>query len=202
MEQIYKDRIAALGYDHPVFDTDWEEVKDEILPQDRKTGTGNGTIHVFLGAADAELRKEFAGYYQAVESGADPRDGQVTVRHYFIRSNIISMLGYVCEYYYKKGEDFGTHISQALKTLEESSGNGFFLETDSFLKLSTGSSRLRPYFKQFEQHGVFTDLVRQVLIPDSAYKISMYRDSNGGYAAFWLLGFKDITDFLANPTAE
>ena len=51
MEQIYKDRIAALGYDHLVCDifSDWEEAKDEILPQDRKNGSGNGTIHVFLG---------------------------------------------------------------------------------------------------------------------------------------------------------
>ena len=203
MEQIYKDRIAALGYDHLVCDifSDWEEAKDEILPQDRKNGSGNGTIHVFLGTADPVLRKEFSGYYQAVENGADPRDGQVTVRHYFIRSNIISMLGYVCEYYYQKGDDAGTHISQALRTLENSQGDGFFLKTDSFLKLSTGSSRLRPYFKQFEQHGVFTDLVRQVLIPGSAYKISLYRDHNGGYAAFWLLGFRDLQDFLANPTA-
>ena len=63
MEQIYKDRIAALGYDHLVCDifSDWEEAKDEILPQDRKNGSGNGTIHVFLGAADPVLRKEFSG---------------------------------------------------------------------------------------------------------------------------------------------
>ena len=71
MEQIYKDRIAALGYDHLVCDifSDWEEAKDEILPQDRKNGSGNGTIHVFLGAADPVLRKELSGLLHNPEAG-------------------------------------------------------------------------------------------------------------------------------------
>jgi hypothetical protein len=205
MEQIYKDRIAALGYNHLVCDifTDWEEVKDEILPQDRKSGSGNGTVHVFLGsAADAALRQEFPAYYQDVENGVDPDDGMIRVKHYFIRSNILSMLGYVCEYYYKKYNDAGSFVSKILSTLAKSDTEDGFLATGAYFRLSTGSSKLRPYFKKFDQHGVFTDLVRQVLIPGSAYKISLYRDSSGGYAAFWLLGFPGMPDFLANPTAE
>lgn len=204
MEQIYKDKIAALGYNHLVCDifTEWENVKDEILIQDRKGGSGNGTIHVFLGAADSALRKEFSDYYQAVRNGVDTSVGQVPVKHYFIRSNIISMLGYVCEYYYNAGDDATPYVRTVLQALRAYPENDFFLTTSSYFKLSVGSSKLRPYFKQFESHGVFTDLVRQVLLPNSAYKISLYKNDDGEYAAFWLLGFEGLTNFAANPTTE
>ena len=72
------------------------------------------------------------------------------------------------------------------------------LETSSLFKLSTGSSRLRPYFKQFDSNGVFTKLIRQLLLPNSGYKISLYRNSKGEYAAFWLIGFNYQTDFEAD----
>lgn len=49
MEQIYNDKMQAIGYNHIVCDifSNWENVKDEILISDRKAGSGNGTIHVF-----------------------------------------------------------------------------------------------------------------------------------------------------------
>jgi hypothetical protein len=56
---MYDSKMKELGYNQLVCDifANWEDVKDEILPPDRKQGTGNGTVHVFLGAADSELRK-------------------------------------------------------------------------------------------------------------------------------------------------
>ena len=60
MEESYKKKMEALGYDHFVCEIfgDWENVKDEILLPDRKSGSGNGTVHVILGAADSFLRNE------------------------------------------------------------------------------------------------------------------------------------------------
>ena len=101
MEQIYKNKLNLLGYTQLVCDIfpKWEDVKDEILVPERKSGTGNGTIHVFLGAADNKLQKEFASYYRAVNNGEDPSVGAIEVKHYFLTSNVLSMIGYVCQYY-------------------------------------------------------------------------------------------------------
>lgn len=59
MEQIYNKKMNELGYGQFVCDIflNWEDVKDEILLPDRKEGSGNGTVHVFLGAADECLKK-------------------------------------------------------------------------------------------------------------------------------------------------
>ena len=65
MDQVYNSKMNELGYNQLVCDIflNWEDVKDEILLPERKQGSGNGTIHVFLGAADAALREEFPSYY-------------------------------------------------------------------------------------------------------------------------------------------
>lgn len=92
--------MSELGYNQFVCDIflNWEDVKDEILLPDRKKGSGNGTVHVFLGAADTELRKEFPNYYKAVTDGEDTSVGVIKITHYFTKSNVLSMLGYVCQY--------------------------------------------------------------------------------------------------------
>lgn len=48
MEQMYNDKMQAIGYNQLVCDIflNWEDVKDEILLPDRKLGSGNGTVHV------------------------------------------------------------------------------------------------------------------------------------------------------------
>lgn len=200
MEQIFKDKLNQLGYNQLVCDIfpKWEDVKDEILVPERKTGTGNGTIHVFLGAADNDLKKEFSSYYQAVNNGEDPSIGAVEVKHYFLVSNVLSMLGYVCQYYYSKGQSSNDQVRAILNLLSSYKSENGLLETISYFKLSTGSSKLRPYFKQFDGNGVFTKLIRQLLLPNSGYKISLYKNPNGEYAAFWLIGFDWQTDFEAN----
>ena len=204
MEPKYKDILKRLGYDQLVCDifANWENVKDEILVSERKTGTGNGTIHVFLGAADSDLRKEFPNYYMAVEAGEDTAIHAVPVKHYFVASNLISMLGYVSQYHFHKQESFENEIKDILRLIDSNSSNGLLLSSSLF-KLSTGSNKLRPYFKQFDSNGVFTKLVRKLLLPNSAYKIYLLKNSSTNqYSAFWLIGFNDLSNFEANSNAD
>lgn len=200
MDHFYNDKLKLLGFNQFLFDIfpRWEDVKDEILVPERKSGTGNGTIHVFLGAADNELQKEFSSYYQAVNNGQDPSIGAIEIKHYFLVSNVLSMIGHVCQYYYAKGQSSDEQVKAILSLLSTYPKGDGLLETSSIFKLSTGSSRLRPYFKQFDSNGVFTKLIRQLLLPNSGYKISLYRNSKGEYAAFWLIGFNYQTDFEAD----
>lgn len=204
MDQIYSQKMNQLGYNQLVCDIflNWEDVKDEILLPERKEGSGNGTIHVFLGAADAVLQQEFADYYKNVKDGEDPAIGAIKVKHYFMPSNAISMLGYVCQYNYNKHQLDASDISHLLESLQSAPKEKDMLTTYSYLKLSTGSSRLRPYFKQFESNGVFHNVIRQLLLPQSAYKISLFKNQNGDYAAFWLIGFDSFTDFEADNNSK
>ena len=76
------------------------------------------------------------------------------------------------------------------------------LSTSSLLKLSIGSNKLRPYFKQFDSKGIFHQVIRQLLLPNSAYKIALYKNANDEYAAFWLIGFGDLDDFMADVNKD
>lgn len=204
MEQIYNEKMSELGYNQFMCDIflNWEDVKDEILLPDRKKGSGNGTVHVFLGAADAELRKEFPNYYKAVTDGEDTSVGAIKITHYFTQSNVLSMLGYVCQYYKKRAIDFSSTVIDILANLDDAKKENGLLVTSSFLKLSIGSNKLRPYFKQFEDKGVFHKIIRQLLLPNSAYKIALYKNAHNEYAAFWLIGFDDLDNFSADANKE
>lgn len=204
MEQIYKNKMQAVGYDQHVCDIflDWENVKDELLVPERKRGSGNGTIHVFLGAVDAELRKEFPQYYASVQNETDAADGAIEIKHYFLSSNIVSMLGYVCQYNYEHNYDITQQVKEVLSYISQTTEANGLLETKSLFKLSTGASKLRPYFKQFESDGVFAKIIRKILLPNSAYKISLYKNCNNEYAAFWLIGFDNVSDFEADSNIE
>lgn len=204
MEQIYNEKMRSLGYSHHIVDIfdDWECVKDELLIPDRKSGSGNGTIHVFLGAGDAELRREFSNYYASVEGGVDPALGACLIKHFFLKSNIVSMIGHVCEYdffHQKFSETFVVDIFNALEKEESIHG---LIQTSSLFKLSVGSIKPRPYFKNFDSNGVFPKIIRKILLPESSYKISLYKNEEGEYAAFWLIGFAEQSSFEANPITE
>ena len=196
--------MNELGYGQFVCDIflNWEDVKDEILLPDRKEGAGNGTVHVFLGAADECLKKEFPGYYKAVTDGEDPSVGAIKITHYFVKSNVLSMLGYVCEYYKKKDVYFLDTVINILTNMDNAKQEAGLLPTSSLLKLSIGSNKLRPYFKQFDSKGIFHQVIRQLLLPNSAYKIALYKNANDEYAAFWLIGFGDLDDFMADVNKD
>ena len=202
MEQMYNDKMQAIGYNQLVCDIflNWEDVKDEILLPDRKLGSGNGTVHVFLGAADAALRTEFFKYYTSVEKGENTSVQAIKVKHVFTKSNVLSMLGYVCQYYKTKGEDYDNVVNSILGQLEAFTTSDGLIMTESLFKLSTGSNKLRPYFKQFDDKGAFHKVIRQLLLPQSAYKISLYKNNVNEYAAFWLIGFSELNDFEADSS--
>lgn len=199
MEQVYKNKINNLGYTQLVCDifSNWEDVKDELLIPERKTGTGNGTIHVYLSGVDKEMRSEFPLYYSAVEAGNNPDESAIEITHFFLPNNIISMLGHVCKYCYDKKLKIDEHVINILDLLPHEIGDEGLLCTTSLFKLSKSGKQWRPYFKQFEQNGVFAKVVRKVLLPNSTYKISLYKNERNEYAAFWLIGFKGFSDFEA-----
>ena len=112
------------------------------------------------------------------------------------------MLGYVCEYYKKKSVDFSSIVFDILTRVDDCKNENGMLVTTSFLKLSIGSNKLRPYFKQFEDKGVFHKIIRQLLLPNSSYKIALYKNGNKEYAAFWLIGFGDLDNYMANVSSD
>lgn len=195
--------IATLGYTEKVGDIfiNWENVKDEILEPERKTGTGNGTIHVFLGKEGYRLfQNEFPEYYEQVKSTNETADKAPIIRHIFSKANLISSIGHVCNYYIQKNEEEKVLnlVTKVATKLNESSDKYFF--TESLFKWSTGSSDLRPYFKQFDEG--FSKTIRSLLLPNSAYKICLYKNENNEYAAFWLIGFNELTDFEVESSAS
>ena len=204
MEPNYDNKMAQLGYNQLVCDIflDWENVKDEILIPNRKAGSGNGTNHVFLCAADSKLQEEFPSYYESVASGEDTSIGAIEVKHYFMISNIVSMLGYVCNYLRENDGDINSFISNTLDYINDTADESGLLSTKSLFKLSVGSNKLRQYFKQFESDGVFSKLIRQILLPNSSYKISLYKNEDGEYAAFWLIGFDWQSSFDADSSTR
>lgn len=201
---MYHDKMKQLGYDQLICDifSEWEDVKDEILIKERKEGTGSGTVHVFLGAADSILRQEFSSYYDAVNNGEDPSNRAVPVRHYFLTNNVLSMIGYLCQYHISQNTDFTKEVKSIIVELLNATDNRGLVSTTSLFKLSTGSNKLRPYFKQFDEKGAFYRIIRHLLLPQSAYKISLYKNDKGEYAAFWLIGFDYMSNFEADSSKE
>ena len=107
MEDRYKSLMAELGYSDFLCDIfiDWEQVKDEILESDRKSGSGNGTIHVFLGKEGYNAFKYlYPKYFQQVENTQNTNDNAPKLKHVFLKNNIISLLGHICQYYIGRNE--------------------------------------------------------------------------------------------------
>ena len=200
MDQLLREKSVSLGYSMVVCDIfpEWEHVKDEILLSGRKSGTGSGTIHVFLGAAFDALNQEFPEYFASVKTEADAEQGAFAVKHYFSKNNLISMLGYLCVKLLQQNIDFAAEVTSLLRTLDSQPAEYGLVSTSSLFKLSTGSNKLRPYFKQFDQNGVFVTVVRHLLFSDSYYKISLCKNQLGEYAAFWQIGYRDLSAFEAD----
>ena len=197
MEQIYNDKMNSLGYSHLIVDIfkDWERVKDQLLIPQRKKGDGNGPVHIFLGVAKDALRKEFPTYDTSVKNKDKKALELAKVKHFFSKSNILSMIGHTCEYDFLHDHFSQEHIQNLLIDLKKEVSNDDLLETNSSLTLSIG----RPYFKNFDHDGVFHKIVRPLLFPQSSYKISLYKNEQGEYAAFWLLGLEGGNNFEINP---
>lgn len=165
----------------------WEKTKDELLVSERKTGTGNGTVHVFLGQNGYGFLKEYyPEYYNQVELTNDAETNVPEINHIFLKSNLFSLLGSWTYYYYSNENtipmDKYKGVMSFLDTQDE------FISTTSLIKWSiTENASLRAYFKKFEKDGAFYKVVREFLFPGTAYKISIFKNPNGELCAVWLL---------------
>lgn len=165
----------------------WEKTKDELLVSDRKTGTGNGTVHVFLGQNGYEFLKEYyPEYYNQVESTNDAETNVPQINHIFLKSNLFSLLGNWTYYYYSNENTIPMDKYKELMVFLDSQDE--LISTNSLIKWSvTESASLRAYFKKFDRDGAFYKVVREFLFPGTAYKISIFKDPIGELCAVWLL---------------
>lgn len=187
--------MDANGYNEFVCDLfpDWEFVKDEMLLPERKTGTGNGTVHIYLQQENmGPLTKCFSSYITRYKRGQKMGDEECpSVTHFCQVSNLISLASSTYQYY--GCNDLSFSLVEYLKELLAYEQDGFF-RFESIFKLSTDD---RPYFKQFSKK-LFTRIIRSLFISEkSAYKISLYRNSsNGETAAFWQIGHSIPSDYI------
>lgn len=187
--------MEANGYNVFVCDLfpDWEFVKDEMLLPERKTGTGNGTVHVYLQQENiGPLTKCFSSYISRYKRGQKIGDEECpSVTHFCLVSNLISLASSTYQYY--GCNDLTFSLVEYLKEVLAYEQDGFF-RFESIFKLSTDD---RPYFKQFSKK-LFTRIIRSLFISEkSAYKISLYRNSsNGETAAFWQIGHSIPSDYI------
>lgn len=204
MENPYIDKMNQRGFTFiaDIFG-EWENVKDEILLPERKSGSGNGTVHVFLGQTGYNtFRDLYPDYYSQVEKTSDTETNAPSVKHYFIRENLISILGYTCEalWLQSKNEEIKNTINDVLAFLKDHPEE--YIETESFFKWSVGGGKLRAYFKKFQSTGVFAMVVRKLLLQKSAYKISLFKNSENKCAALWLIGFDQLQNFSVHPNID
>ena len=186
-KKIIDTLMEVSGYDKFVCNIfqDWEFVKDEMLLPERKAGSGNGTIHVYLQSNNlASLEKCFPKYFASKKRGLNISDRDCPiVEHYCHVPNLVALASSTYLYYScdKQVFDLIEYLKDVL-AIEE----GGLIKFESIFKLSTDN---RPYFKQFSKK-VFTRIIRTLFIGEvSAYKISLYQNSsNGEIAAFWQIG--------------
>lgn len=196
MENNNIDSLMLLnGYQTKVCDLfkEWEFVKDEMLLPDRKNGSGNGTVHVYLQQNNLDIFKNcFEDYLRNRQRGQNISDVDCpTVEHFCLVSNLI---GAACLTYHNLGCDdtkfnFISYVKDVL-VLEENN----MVKFSSIFKLSTEN---RPYFKQFTK-SIFTKIIRSLFVGNkSAYKISLYYNPiNKKVATFWQIGQALSVDFI------
>lgn len=198
-KQTINTLMEANGYNEFVCDLfpNWEYVKDEMLLPERKSGTGNGTVHVYLQQENMDpLTKCFSSYISRYKRGQKIEDEECPVVTHFCQvSNLVTLASSTYQYY--ECNDLTFNLIDYLKELLAYEQDGFF-RFESIFKLSTDD---RPYFKQFSKK-LFTRIIRSLFISGkSAYKISLYRNSsNGETAAFWEIGHSVSSEFFISPS--
>lgn len=179
--------MAGRGYPKPVgaIFSDWEFVKDEILLPNRKSGSGNGTVHVYLQEDNMNIFKEcFPEYISAVGSGIiDTKDLCPRIKHFVLTANVLTMAGMAYDHY--QFDDGLFDYSGYVDALLPHDDKGM-ITFESLFKLSTDN---RPYFKQFDKE-VFGKIIRYVFIPKrTAYKLYLFGDEEyRNFALFWVIG--------------
>ena len=171
----------AIG---PIF-SEWEFVKDEILLPDRKEGSGNGTVHIYLLEDNMTIfRQCFSEYIEAFSK--DPKESEDLcphVAHFVMTSNVLTVAGFAYMHYKCDANMF--NYENFVHKVMRSDDDGM-IAFESLFKFTTEN---RPYFKQFDKE-VFGKIIRYVFVPrKTAYKIYLYSDDDyKNFATFWLIG--------------
>ena len=171
----------AIG---PIF-SEWEFVKDEILLPDRKEGSGNGTVHIYLLEDNMDIFNQcFSEYVDVFRN--DPKDSEnhcPRVAHFVMTANVLTVAGFAY-IHYKCDANIFNYANFVYKAMRNDD-NGM-IAFESLFKFTTEN---RPYFKQFDKE-VFGKIIRYVFVPKkTAYKIYLYADDElKNFAAFWIIG--------------
>ena len=187
----------AIG---PIF-SEWEFVKDEILLPDRKEGSGNGTVHIYLLEDNMTIfRQCFSEYIEAFSR--DPKESEDLcphVAHFVMTSNVLTVAGFAYMHYKCDANMF--NYENFVHKVMRNDDDGM-IAFESLFKFTTEN---RPYFKQFDKE-VFGKIIRYVFVPrKTAYKIYLYSDDDfRNFATFWLIGQIPDSTFIVDtsPQAE
>ena len=181
----------AIG---PIF-SEWEFVKDEILLPDRKEGSGNGTVHIYLLEDNMTIfRQCFSEYIEAFSK--DPKESENLcphVAHFVMTSNVLTVAGFAYMHYKCDANMF--NYENFVHKVMRNDDDGM-IAFESLFKFTTEN---RPYFKQFDKE-VFSKIIRYVFVPrKTAYKIYLYSDDDfKNFATFWLIGQIPDSTFIVD----
>lgn len=185
----------AIG---PIF-SEWEFVKDEILLPDRKEGSGNGTVHIYLLEDNMTIfRQCFSEYIEAFSK--DPKESEDLcphVAHFVMTSNVLTVAGFAYMHYKCDANMF--NYENFVHKVMRNDDDGM-IAFESLFKFTTEN---RPYFKQFDKD-VFGKIIRYVFVPrKTAYKIYLYSDDDyKNFATFWLIGQIPDNTFIVDTLPQ
>lgn len=185
----------AIG---PIF-SEWEFVKDEILLPDRKEGSGNGTVHIYLLEDNMDIfRQCFTEYIEAF--AMDPQKSEKLcphVAHFVMTTNVLTVAGFAYMHYKCDANMF--NYANFVHKVMRNDDDGM-IAFESLFKFTTEN---RPYFKQFDKD-VFGKIIRYVFVPrKTAYKIYLYSDDDfKNFATFWLIGQIPDNTFIVDTLPQ
>ena len=185
----------AIG---PIF-SEWELVKDEILLPDRKEGSGNGTVHVYLMEDNMDIFNQcFSEYVDVFRNNPkDSEDHCPRVAHFVMTANVLTVAGFAYMHYKCDANIF--NYANFVHKVMRNDDDGM-IAFESLFKFTTEN---RPYFKQFDKE-VFGKIIRYVFVPKkTAYKIYLYADEElKNFAAFWIIGQIPDNTFIVDSNLK
>ena len=185
----------AIG---PIF-SEWELVKDEILLPDRKEGSGNGTVHIYLLEDNMDIFNQCFSEYVDVfrKNPKDSEDHCPRVAHFVMTANVLTVAGFAYMHYKCDANIF--NYADFIHKVIRNDDDGM-IAFESLFKFTTEN---RPYFKQFDKE-VFGKIIRYVFVPKkTAYKIYLYADDElKNFAAFWIIGQIPDNTFIVDSNLK
>lgn len=179
--------------------SNWELVKDEILLPNRKAGSGNGTVHIYLLEDNMNMFREcFPDYINKFKLSPESAEKDCPqIQHFVLTSNILTVAGFAYNHYRCDANVF--NYSEYVNEVIKQDDNGM-LVFNSLFKLSTEN---RPYFKQFDK-AIFGKIIRYIFVPrKTAYKLYLYSDEEyKNFAVFWIIGQETDDTYIVNAIED